>query len=85
LIITGEPNSLVADLNDRMPVILDPADYDSWLTGSDHLALQKMLQPFPAQLMTAFPVSTKVNSVKNDTPDIIEPLPTGTQSRASLF
>jgi putative SOS response-associated peptidase YedK len=33
-IITGEPNSLVADLHDRMPVILDPADYDAWPTGS---------------------------------------------------
>ena len=84
-IITGEPNSLVVDLHDRMPVILDPADYDAWLTGGDQAALQKMLQPFPAQLMTAYPVSTKVNSVKNDTPDVIEPLSSGTESIASLF
>jgi len=35
--------------------------------------------------MTAFPVSSKVNSVKNDTPDIIEPLSSGTESSASLF
>jgi putative SOS response-associated peptidase YedK len=56
-IITGEPNSLVADLHDRMPVILDPADYDAWLTGSDPAALQRILQPFPAQLITAFPIS----------------------------
>jgi putative SOS response-associated peptidase YedK len=33
---------------------------------------------FPAQLMTAYPVSTKVNSVKNDTPDVLEPLRSGT-------
>jgi putative SOS response-associated peptidase YedK len=84
-IITGEPNSLVADIHDRMPVILDPADYDAWLTGGEPGALQKMLQPFPAQLMAAFPVSTKVNSVKNDTPDIIEPLSSGAQSSAGLF
>jgi|SRR5882724_149418 len=71
-IITGEPNSLVADLHNRMPVILDPADYDAWLTGSDPPALQKMLQPFPAQLMTAFPVSKRVNSVKNDDAELIE-------------
>jgi hypothetical protein len=32
-----------------------------------------MLRPFPAQLMQAYPVSKKVNSPKNDTPDIIEP------------
>ncbi len=74
-IITGEPNSLVADLHDRMPAILDPEDYDSWLTATDTAIAAAMLQqPFPAQLMAAFPVSTKVNSVKNDTPDLIEPI-----------
>jgi putative SOS response-associated peptidase YedK len=84
-IITGEPNSLVADLHDRMPVILDPADYDSWLTGTDPAAPRKMLQPFPAQLMAAFPISTKVNSVKNDTADVIEPLGAATERTPSLF
>jgi putative SOS response-associated peptidase YedK len=33
-ILTGEPNSLTAELHDRMPVILDPADYDGWLWRS---------------------------------------------------
>lgn len=78
MIITREPNSLVADLHDRMPVILDPADYESWLTGNDPATFQKMLQPFPAQLMAAYPIGNKVNSVKNDTPDIIERLPSET-------
>jgi len=73
-IITGEPNSLVADLHNRMPVILDPDDCDTWLTAADTAILQAMLQPFPAQLMQAYPVSTKVNSPKNDTPDLIAPL-----------
>ena len=68
-----------------MPVILDPADYYTWLTAADTAIPQAMLQPFPAQLMTAYPVSTKVNSVKNDTPDIIEPLRSGTEPSASLF
>jgi len=60
-------------LHDRMPVILDPSDYDAWLTASDTEIPQAMLQPFPAQLMIGYPVSNKVNSVKNDTPDLIEP------------
>ena len=77
-IITGEPNSLTAELHNRMPVILDPDDHGAWLTASDSAGPQALLQPFPAQLMTAFPVSTKVNSVKNDTPDLIDPLPTET-------
>lgn len=63
-IIAGAPNSLVAEIPYRMPVILDPADWDEWLTGKDPAALQKMLQPFPAQLVTAMPISTKVNSAK---------------------
>jgi putative SOS response-associated peptidase YedK len=84
-IITSEPNSLTTDLHDRMPVILDVADYNSWLTARNPVIPRAMLQPFPAQLMTAFPISTKVNSVKNDTPDVIEPLSFGTQSSPSLF
>jgi putative SOS response-associated peptidase YedK len=73
-IITGPPNSLVAELHDRMPVILEPEHYEGWLTATDTAALETMLQPFPAQLMATYPVSTKVNIVKNDTPDVVEPV-----------
>jgi len=54
-----------------MPVILDPDDYDAWLTAADTVIPQAMLQPFPTQLMTAFPVSKRVNSPKNDDADLI--------------
>jgi len=74
-IITGEPNSLVADLHNRTPVILDPDDYDAWLTAADTAIPQAMLQPFPAQIMTAFPLSKRVNSAKNDTPDCAVTIP----------
>jgi len=73
-IITGEPNSLVADLHNRMPVILDPDDYDVWLTAVDTAIPQALLQPFPTQLMTAFPVSKRVNSPENDDAAVIAPL-----------
>ena len=73
-IITGPPNSLAAELHDRMPVILEPDHWDAWLTSKDIGEVQAMLQPFPAQLMAAYAVSAKVGSVKNDTPDLIEPL-----------
>jgi len=73
-IITGPPNSLVAELHDRMPVILEPDHWDAWLTSKDTGEVQAMLQPFPAQLMSAYPVSPKVGNVKDDTPDLIEPL-----------
>ena len=73
-IITGEPNSLTAALHDRMPVILEPDHWDAWLTAKDTAAPLAMLQPFPAQLMAAHPVSPKVGNVKNDTPDLVQPL-----------
>jgi putative SOS response-associated peptidase YedK len=73
-IITGAPNSLAAELHDRMPVILEPDHWDAWLTSKDASVPLGMLQPFPAQLMRAYPVSPKVGNVKNDTPDLIEPL-----------
>ena len=74
-IITGEPNSLVAQLYNRMPVILDPDDYDAWLNAADTAIPQALLQPFPAQLMTAHPVSKRVNNAKNDDAAVMEPAP----------
>ena len=74
-IITGEPNSLLADIHNRMPAILDPNDYDAWLSAADTAIPQALLQPFPAQLMTAHPVSKRVNTPKNDDAALIEPVP----------
>jgi putative SOS response-associated peptidase YedK len=68
-VITGRPNALVAPLHDRMPVIVDPADYVRWLTADDPADL---LQPYPAELMRAYPVSTRVNSPKNDDESLVE-------------
>jgi putative SOS response-associated peptidase YedK len=60
-------------------MILEPDHSDAWLTSKDMGEVQAMLQPFPAQLMAAYPVSPKVGNVKNDTPDLIEPIATRAQ------
>jgi putative SOS response-associated peptidase YedK len=75
-IITGEPNELVARLHDRMPVILPEDVWDTWLdpTNTDTAALSKLLVPYPAELLEAYPVDTMVNSVQNDGPELIDPL-----------
>lgn len=74
-IIVGEPNPLAAAVHDRMPVILDPGDYDRWLDPSAPIGeLRALLRPFPAELMEAYEVSRAVNSVKNDTQECVEPL-----------
>jgi putative SOS response-associated peptidase YedK len=73
-IITITPNEMMATLQDRMPVILDPADFAAWLepTNQDIAALLYLLKPYPAELMKCHPVSTRVNSPKFDDPSCIE-------------
>jgi putative SOS response-associated peptidase YedK len=75
-IVTTEPNSLMASLHNRMPVILAPSGYTQWLDPSPRRAedLQPLLKPFPAEQMTAFPVSTLVNTPANDRPELIQPV-----------
>jgi putative SOS response-associated peptidase YedK len=74
-IITTEPNSLMAEIHNRMPVILPPEHYAQWLDpGEPELSqLQPLLTAFPASEMTAFPVSKRVNDPANDTPECIRP------------
>ena len=73
-IIVGEPNPLAAAVHDRMPVILDPDDYDLWLDPAASVdELRALLRPFPAERMHAYEVSRTVNSVKNDTEECIQP------------
>jgi len=76
-ILTGEPNELVADVHDRMPVILRPEDYDFWLDPAmkDKEALHELvLQTYPADPLETYPVSTHVNKPTHDDPSCIEPL-----------
>ena len=72
-IITTEPNDLLAPIHNRMPVILPPDAYDLWLDPAEQkpAALNALLKPYPADLMTAYPVSRLVNSPSNDTPDVV--------------
>ena len=70
-ILTTSPNSLLANVRDRMPVILSPENYDLWLDPGFRRvdALKEMLNPFDATMMKRYPVSTRVNFVKNDDPE----------------
>jgi putative SOS response-associated peptidase YedK len=75
-ILTTDANELVSPIHNRMPVILDPADFDEWLSpkiqGGDKL--RHLLRPFPAQGMKAYPVSTLVNNPRNEDPSCVVPL-----------
>jgi putative SOS response-associated peptidase YedK len=75
-IITTRPNELMADIHDRMPAIIHPEHYRAWLDPAEHDAAEMLqyLGPYPAEEMVAQPVSTLVNSPKNDVPACIEPV-----------
>jgi putative SOS response-associated peptidase YedK len=72
-IITTEPNELMRPIHDRMPVILPPAAWDRWLGAAacSGPQLEELLQPFPAEQLEAYPVSTAVNSPRHDAADCI--------------
>lgn len=75
-IITTTPNSLLEKIHDRMPAILKPEAYGQWLVQDEQKpdALSKLLGPYPTSLMTAYAVSTAVNSPAMDSPDCVRPV-----------
>jgi len=77
VIVTTRANDLLAPLHDRMPVILPPEAWDQWLDPAieDLTFVQRLLVPAPPEGFEIFPVSTRVNTVANEGPDLIEPLP----------
>ncbi|WP_150266511.1 SOS response-associated peptidase [Paenibacillus tepidiphilus] len=72
-IITTESNSLMMDIHDRMPVILPQGAEAYWLDrgNQDVSGLMKLLQPYDARLMRAYPVSAEVGKVRNDYKELI--------------
>ncbi len=78
-IIVTDANALLAPIHDRMPVILDAADYGTWLDPSneDKAALQSLLRPTDPAGWTAYAVSRAVNSPRNDSPALLEPAASG--------
>jgi len=73
-IVTISPNELMAEIHDRMPVILSKEDEKNWLESNDAESLKKLIKPFPAKLMDAYRISTLVNSPRNNGSDIISPI-----------
>jgi putative SOS response-associated peptidase YedK len=74
-VVTTEPNEMTARIHDRMPAILPERAHAEWLDPENGQleALQKLLKPYPAEEMRAYPVSPRVNSAKNEGPDLVEP------------
>ena len=75
-ILTTSANGLMESVHHRMPVILAPEDWDAWLdpenTDADELA--KLLVPAPEEMLTLWPVDPAVGNVRNNRPELQEPL-----------
>lgn len=70
-ILTCPANELIATIHDRMPVILPRAAYDRWLSPIEPDP-RDLLAPYPAEQMRMWPISTRVNSPRNDDPSILD-------------
>jgi putative SOS response-associated peptidase YedK len=75
-ILTSDANDLMRPLHDRMPVIIDPENFDLWLDPKmeDAEKLQPLLVPHAVEGFEAFPVSRNVNSPAHDAADCVERL-----------
>ena len=86
-ILTATPNTLLAGIHDRMPVIVTPDKYDLWLNPEvgDFDAVREILKPYNPSLMRHYPVSPRVNSVQNDDVDCAAPITLELPEQARLF
>ena len=71
-VMTTDANELVAEIHDRMPLILAPGDYVRWLRNEPDP--RDLMRPFPAESLRMWPISTRVNKPENDDPSIVEPI-----------
>ncbi len=75
-LLTGEPNELMRPIHNRMPIILEPNNYDLWLDPEVQKPelLQPLLHPYQAEEMMAYPVSRAVNKPSNDSVECVKSL-----------
>jgi putative SOS response-associated peptidase YedK len=78
IITTSAPDEL-GQIHDRMPMVISPESWADWLDpgNSDIGDLQALLAPAQAHGLASYPVSTAVNSVRNNGPELIEPAEAG--------
>jgi putative SOS response-associated peptidase YedK len=82
-IITTTANALLAPLHDRMPVVIAPDCWGDWLgeNSSPQRAAETLLRPYPDKAMAFWAVDRRVGNVKNDSPDLFDPLRDGHEYR----
>ncbi|MGH3359253.1 MAG: SOS response-associated peptidase [Nocardioidaceae bacterium] len=76
-VLTTTAEDDVGHIHDRMPLLVEPERYAAWLDpeSSDPDDLRGLLVPAAPGRLEAYPVSTEVNNVRNNGPDLLAPLP----------
>ena len=74
-ILTTRANGFIAKLHERMPVIVEPGRFESWLQGGeiDEGSRAAIFEPAPDDLLTMHAVDPRVGSVANDDPTLVTP------------
>jgi putative SOS response-associated peptidase YedK len=74
-ILTTDANEVLEPIHDRMPVILEPKDYRRWMEATGPANIERLpvdlMRPFPAERMTAWPVSDRVGNVRNNDAELL--------------
>ncbi|MGO9080833.1 MAG: SOS response-associated peptidase [Streptosporangiaceae bacterium] len=85
IITTSAPDEL-GRIHDRMPMIIDPGSWPDWLDPevTDPAQLRPLLAPAISGLLESYPVSTAVNSVRHNGPELIEPAAAATGQHGQL-
>ena len=75
-IITTQANAVLAPIHDRMPVVLNQEDWETWLSMEPVAVdmLEQLIKPCDADKMQAWGVSHAVNKVINDGPALLRPI-----------
>lgn len=75
-VVTTEAEPLLAPIHERMPLFIDPADYDDWLdpAATDPDGLRSLLTPPPPGALRVHPVSSAVGSIRNNSPELTRPV-----------
>ncbi|HYO39625.1 MAG TPA: SOS response-associated peptidase [Nocardioidaceae bacterium] len=84
-VLTTSAEDSLGQIHDRMPLLVEPERYDAWLdpaagAGDDP---RRLLVPAAPGRLEAYPVSTAVNSVRNNGPELVEALPADLPGTAS--
>jgi putative SOS response-associated peptidase YedK len=86
IITTSAPDEL-GQIHDRMPMVIAPQSWADWLdpANSDADDLRALLAPAAARGLATYPVSTEVNSVRNNGPELMQPVPAPLAPDAALW